>query len=61
MNSADPWHLQKYLDEEVFRFNARRLTDADRFLLVLHATIGQRLTYKQLIGDKGNGQVPQAA
>lgn len=48
--SADPWHLQKYLDEEVFRFNARRLTDADRFLILLRGVAGHRLTYKQLTG-----------
>lgn len=48
--SADPWHLQKYIDEEVFRFNARRLTDADRFLLMTRALKGKRLTYKQLTG-----------
>jgi transposase-like protein len=48
--SVEPFHLFRYLDEEVFRFNNRRDDDATRFLKVLSAVIGRRLTYSELIG-----------
>lgn len=48
----DPVHLGRYLDEEVFRFNERDGFDADRFFTVLGSVVGQRLTYKQLIGKE---------
>lgn len=46
--SVDPVHLFRYLDEQVFRYNRRKLDDAGRFLLVAMATIGRRITYAQL-------------
>jgi hypothetical protein len=46
--SVEPFHLFRYLDEQVFRFNARELSDADRFKSVLSWAIGLRLTYKEL-------------
>jgi transposase-like protein len=48
--SVDPMHLFRYLDEQCFRFNKRRLTDAERFVIVLGQTIGRRLTYDELTG-----------
>ena len=49
--SVEPFHLFRYLDEQVFRFNARKGTDGSRFLVVAHEVIGKRLTYKELIGS----------
>jgi transposase-like protein len=49
--SVEPFHLFRYLDEEAFRFNARKLTDAKRFLEVLRTIVGRRVTYAQLIGQ----------
>ncbi len=51
--SVEPWHLAKYLDEQVFRFNERRDPDGDggRFVKVLRTIVGRRLTYKELIGQ----------
>jgi transposase-like protein len=46
--SVDPFHLFRYRDEQCFRFNKRRLTDAERFVIVMAQTVGRRLTYKQL-------------
>ncbi|MBC5829868.1 MAG: IS1595 family transposase [Candidatus Eremiobacteraeota bacterium] len=43
-----PFHLDAYLDEQVFRFNARGGNDAERFVEVLKGTDGRRLTYKAL-------------
>jgi hypothetical protein len=48
--SVEPFHLFRYLDEEVFRFNQRRDPQGDggRFLKVLHAVVGRRLTFAEL-------------
>lgn len=50
--SVEPFHLSRYLDEQVFRFNERKGTDTDRFLEVVKAVSGKRLTYNQLIGSQ---------
>ena len=50
--SVEPFHLFRYLDEEVFRYNNRNpQNDADRFSEVLAHIVGRRLMYKQLIGE----------
>ena len=46
--SVEPFHLFRYLDEQVFRFNTRELTDAKRFHAAMKGIIGKRLTYAQL-------------
>jgi transposase-like protein len=48
--SVEPFHLFRYLDEEVYRFNNRDMTDSDRFVFVMRQIVGRRLTYKQLTG-----------
>jgi transposase-like protein len=45
-----PWHLQRYIEEQVHRFNVREKTDGERFPVVVKQTDGKRLTYKELIG-----------
>jgi transposase-like protein len=52
--SVEPFHLQAYCDEQAFRFNQRKLTDAQRFATVMKQIVGRRLTYKQLIGATEN-------
>ncbi len=49
--SVEPFHLFRYLDEQAFRFNARKTDDGSRFLAVLRTIVGRRLTYKELIGQ----------
>src|SRR5437867_4401348 len=49
--SVEPFHLFRYLDEQAFRFNARKIDDGSRFLAVLRTIVGRRLTYKALIGQ----------
>lgn len=49
--SVEPFHLFRYLDEQAFRFNERKRTDAQRFVEVLQNVTGRRVTYKQLIGE----------
>jgi transposase-like protein len=53
--AVEPFHLDAYIDEQVFRFNNRAtkhnpLTDADRFILAVHQAVGKRLTYAELTG-----------
>lgn len=43
-------HLQKYVDEFVFRYNTRKFGESQRFNLLL-ANTEYRLTYKELIND----------
>ncbi len=50
-----PFHLQRYLDEEVFRFNERDHGDGERFALVMRGVLGKRLTYRQLCMVDGCG------
>jgi hypothetical protein len=44
-------HLQKYIDEFVFRYNTRTLTEADRFNLMLSG-LATHLPYQKLITDE---------
>lgn len=53
--SVEPFHLDRYVDEQAFRFNNRAtkdnpLTDADRFMLAVSQIYGKRLTYAELTG-----------
>lgn len=48
--SVQPYHLFRYLDERVFTFNTRDLTDLGRFTYVLSDVAGRRLTYSGLTG-----------
>jgi transposase-like protein len=50
--SVEPFHLFRYLDEQVFRFNNRKLTDAQRFSLIVTGVVGKRVTYDELTGKK---------
>lgn len=46
--SVEPFHLFRYLDEEVFRFNNRGENDGGRFEMVASSVAGKRLTYDAL-------------
>lgn len=48
--SVEPYHLHRYLGEQVARFNDRKLTDAERFATVMRQIVGKRLTWNELIG-----------
>jgi transposase-like protein len=49
--AVEPFHLERYVDEQVFRFNHRKnMKDADRFTLAMSQVSGKRLTYSELIG-----------
>ena len=53
--SVEPFHLFRYLDEQVYRFNNRKQTDGARFIEACAAVFGKRLTYTDLTG-KALGQ-----
>lgn len=50
-----PFHLARYCDEQVFRFDNRKTNDGGRFMALLRQVVGRRLTYRRLcaIGDCG--------
>jgi len=55
--AVEPFHLERYVDEQVFRYNNRggkkkedRITDAERFSKALTQIVGKRLTYAELTG-----------
>lgn len=53
--AVEPFHLNHYIDEQVFRYNNRatkdnKLTDSDRFALLMLKVAGKRLTYAELTG-----------
>jgi transposase-like protein len=55
---VEPFHLQRYADEQAFRFNNRAtkdnpLNDSDRFALALSQIVGKRLKYAELTGKEG--------
>jgi transposase-like protein len=43
-----PKHLASYVEEQVFRFNSREITDGPRFRMAAKGGDGKRLTYKVL-------------
>jgi transposase-like protein len=48
--SVEPFHLFRYLDEQVYRYNNRKLTDSERFRIATCGIVGRRLTFNQLTG-----------
>jgi transposase-like protein len=49
--AVEPFHLERYVDEQMFRFNNRKdKTDYDRFAQVLKQVSGKRLTYAEVTG-----------
>lgn len=48
--AVEPVHLERYIDEQVFRFNNRGHDDRKRFCKAVAACVGKRLTYSELTG-----------
>jgi len=53
--SVEPFHLFRYLDEQAYRFNNRKLTDGERFSAAVAGVVGKRVTFDELTG-KTNAQ-----
>ena len=54
--SVEPFHLFRYLDEQAYRFNNRRLTAAERFDMAVRGIVGKRLTFAEVTGKVGENQ-----
>jgi hypothetical protein len=50
--NIEPFHLFRYVDEEAYRFNTRKLTDGERFKAMTTRVMGKRLTYADLTGGE---------
>jgi transposase-like protein len=57
--AVEPFHLDKYLDEQVFRFNncGKKMNDEARFKKLLSQVAGKRLTYAEVTGKVGETEV----
>jgi transposase-like protein len=56
--SVEPFHLFRYLDEQVYRYNNRGskenpVNDGDRFQMALSQIAGKRLTFAEVTGKVG--------
>jgi hypothetical protein len=52
--AVEPFHLDRYLDEQMFRFNNRTgHNDGTRFQKALGQVAGKRLTWNELTGKEG--------
>jgi hypothetical protein len=54
--SVEPFHLFRYLDEQAFRYNNRKMSDGDRFDIMVRQIVGKRLTWVQLTGKIGESE-----
>ena len=64
--AVEPFHLARYVDEQVFRFNNRKdgqrtISDSERFQIALHKMggFGKRLTYAELTGKQDSPRQPE--
>jgi hypothetical protein len=57
--AVEPFHLERYVDEQVFRYNHRKhedktpMTDLERFEAALPLFVDKRLTYDEVTGKDG--------
>jgi transposase-like protein len=54
--SVEPFHLFRYLDEQSYRYNNRKLSDFDRFKMAASQIVGRRLTWDLLTGNLADEQ-----
>jgi hypothetical protein len=47
-------HVGRYVDEFAFRYDARKVTDAERAFLAVKGAEGKRLMYRQPAGTSEN-------
>lgn len=61
--AVEPFHLSRYVDEQVFRYNNRAtkdnpLNDSNRFTFLMSQVLGHRLTYSDLTGKSDSPHHP---
>ena len=52
--SVEPFHLFRYLDEQMYRYNNRKMDDGQRFSLAVSQIVGKRLTWDVLTGKNSS-------
>jgi len=52
--SVEPFHLHRYLDEQAYRFNNRKLSDSQRFEQAMNNINGKRVTWNDVTGKDGS-------
>jgi transposase-like protein len=55
-HSVSRKHLHRYVSEAEFKYNNRKLSDADRMVKLIQATNGRRLTYAAQTSNFENGR-----
>ncbi len=54
--SVEPFLLHRYVDQQAYRFNNRKLTAAERFAEAMTNVGGKRLTWESPTGKQLDGQ-----
>jgi transposase-like protein len=55
--AVEPFHMDSYVDEQVFRYNNRRnMNDSMRMKKVVSQVTGKRLTYSELTGKEAGAE-----
>ena len=54
--SVEPFHLFRYLDEQSYRYNNRKMNDGERFSMAVSGIVGKRLTFNQVTGKAGTSE-----
>jgi transposase-like protein len=63
--AVEPFHLFRYVDEQVFRYNTRKgldgkkLSDGERFQMALSQIGGKRLTFAEVTGKTPDASTPR--
>jgi transposase-like protein len=55
--SVEPFHLFRYLDEQMYRYNNRKMDDGQRFSMAVSQIVGKRLTWDVLTGKDSSPTV----
>jgi transposase-like protein len=50
-----PFHLDRYVDEQAWRFNKRKLNDGGRFATAMRGILGKRITFRVLCAIEDAG------
>ena len=53
--NVEPFHLFRYLNEQAYRYNFRKMTDPERFNLAVLQVVGRSLTWNEVTGKNADG------
>jgi transposase-like protein len=55
--AVEPFHLDRYVDEQVFRYNNRKQKPVQRFAKAISQVAGKRLTFAEISGAVGQNRL----